>query len=458
MIPSLSAPIWSDRLLVHYAGHAASGLACQGKPAMLKSAQFTHWKPFRYVTFCMLTAFLLLSVTVTTSRAGDIVLGMSAALSGPTKDLGCKLYQGAMLYIDHINNQGGVAGNTIKLLTLDDEYTPEPTIANTIQFVEQDNVFCLFNYVGTPTVTRMLPLLTKYQSRPLFLLFPFTGANALYQHPYQHRIIQFRTSYDAEIRALIDVFIHKGYSRFAILYQTDAYGRSGWQSVTNTLREQGLTMVGQASYPRGKQFQENFHSQAFFLKKTHPDVIISIAASEAAAGFIRDARDLDLDVPIANISFVDPDTIVTLLGSLTPPAGKDYFKNLINSQVVPFFNNPTLAAGREFMELNRLAQKNPADDTVSGNTQGSYAPGPISFEGFLNAKILITLLTKMGPSPRAVDIPKAFARLEGTDIGIGAPLHVDTNTCQIKNQVYFITFPNGTTAPADPITIRDTIQ
>lgn len=405
-----------------------------------------------------MTAFLLLSVTVTASSAGEIVLGMSAALSGPSKNLGCKLYQGSMLYIDHINNQGGVAGNTIQLLTLDDEYTPEPTIANTIQFVEQNNVFCLFNYVGTPTVTRMLPLLTRYQGRPLFLLFPFTGANALYEQPYQHRIIQFRASYDAEIRALIKIFIHRGYSRFAILYQTDAYGRSGWQSVIDTLQEHGLTLVGQASYPRGKQFQENFHSQVFLLKKNHPDVIISIAASQAAAGFIRDARDLDLDVPIANISFVDPDTLVSLLGSLTPPSGKDYFNNLINSQVVPFFKNPTLAAGREFLELNRLAQKESAETPVPGGTQGCYAPGPINFEGFLNAKILAALLTKMGPSPRAADIPKAFALLEGTDIGIGTPLHVDTDTGQIKNQVYFITFPNGTIAPADPITIQDTIQ
>ncbi|MDD4650474.1 MAG: ABC transporter substrate-binding protein [Desulfoplanes sp.] len=415
-------------------------------------------KRWRKFLFCSVTLLLLNSCTVLPAISKDIVLGMSAAFSGPSQDLGCKLYGGAMAYIRYINEQGGVAGNALKLLALDDGYNPEPTIANTIQFVEQNNVFCLFNYVGTPTVTRMLPLLTKYQARPLFLLFPFTGANALYEQLYRHRIFEFRTSYDAEIRALIDMFIKKRCSRFAILYQTDAYGRSGWQSTVHTLKEHGMTLVAQASYPRGKLFQGNFHSEVSLLKKHNPDVIICIAASQAAAGFIRDTRDLGLNVPIANISFVDPDTIASLLGTLQPKKRTNYLQNLINSQVVPFFSDPSLPAGREFMELNRLFQKQGMQTTMFKACQTCYSPGPISFEGFLNAKILVELLKRMGASPRAQDLPEAFAKLEGLDIGIGAPLHVDTNTNQIQNQVHFITFANGTIAPIDPTSFQGIIQ
>jgi ABC-type branched-subunit amino acid transport system substrate-binding protein len=89
----------------------------------------------------------------------DIVIGMSAAFRGPTRGLGIELYRGAMAYIDHVNNTGGIDGRKIIVQAYDDGYNPIPAIENTISLIETDNVLLLFSYLGTPTITRVLPLL-----------------------------------------------------------------------------------------------------------------------------------------------------------------------------------------------------------------------------------------------------------------------------------------------------------
>ena len=63
--------------------------------------------------------------------AGDIVINMSAAFTGPSKDLGIELYRGAMAYLEHINRHGGVHGNRIVIKAYDDGYDPIPAIHNT---------------------------------------------------------------------------------------------------------------------------------------------------------------------------------------------------------------------------------------------------------------------------------------------------------------------------------------
>ena len=106
-----------------------------------------------------LLVFFCLALDATESaRAEDIVLGMSAAFTGPSQGLGIELYRGSMAYFEHINSLGGVHGRKIVIKAYDDGYNPGPAIQNTIRLIEKDNVLALFNYVGTPTTTRCLPV------------------------------------------------------------------------------------------------------------------------------------------------------------------------------------------------------------------------------------------------------------------------------------------------------------
>ena len=120
---------------------------------------------------------------------------MSAAFSGPSRGLGTELYRGAKSYFNHINENGGVNGRKIALKLYDDGYQPDPCVQNTVKLMLEDQVFLLFGYVGTPTVTRVLPMLKKFQDQQVYLFFPFTGAQPQREPPYGDFAFNLRASY-----------------------------------------------------------------------------------------------------------------------------------------------------------------------------------------------------------------------------------------------------------------------
>jgi len=266
-----------------------------------------------FCTIFFLCATFWLNISV---HARDIYLGMSGAFTGPTRSLGIELYRGSKAYFDFINDLGGINGNKIYIKTYDDGYNPDPTLINTINLVEKDKVFLLFDYVGTPTTTRILPLLQKYSSKHIYLFCPFTGANPMRQPPYNKFVYNLRASYNQEVTALVDNFVALGIKKIGVFYQIDAYGRGGWQGIRKALHKYGLEVEAEATYLRGAKFTDSFVEQVNIFLEKGVEAVICISAYAAAAGFIRDARDLGLDVPIANISFVDAESQSELLFDL----------------------------------------------------------------------------------------------------------------------------------------------
>ena len=245
--------------------------------------------------------------------AEDIVIGMSAAFTGPSRALGIELYRGSMAYLEPVNRMGGIHGKKIVIRAYDDGYNPAPAIRNTIKLIDDDDVFLLMNYVGTPTVTRVLPLLKHYQKRHVYLFFPFTGAQPQRQPPYSDFVFNLRASYQNETEGLVDHFVRLGRSKIAVFFQADAYGRGGWEGVKDALTRHGLTINSEATYRRGTEFSASLKQQVEILKAAGPDAIVSIGSYAACAALIRDARDSGWKVPIANVSFVGSETMADLL-------------------------------------------------------------------------------------------------------------------------------------------------
>src|SRR5437667_422109 len=90
-----------------------------------------------------------------------ILIGVSNVQSCPTRSLGQQLMQGSMSYFTMINEGGGIHGRKITVVLKDDKYEPDPAIQNTNELITKDKVFFLFDYVGTPTLTRVLALLRR---------------------------------------------------------------------------------------------------------------------------------------------------------------------------------------------------------------------------------------------------------------------------------------------------------
>jgi ABC-type branched-subunit amino acid transport system substrate-binding protein len=332
----------------------------------------TCLRPRTVFGLCVATALLLPGAAPAQEK---LVIGMSAAFQGPSRGLGIELYRGAMAYIDDVNRSGGIHGKRLVIKAYDDGYNPTPAIDNTIQLVEKDKVFLLFGYVGTPTVTRILPLTKRYRDQSVFLFFPFTGAEPQRQPPYDQFVFNLRASYQEETEGLVEQILAIGRKRIAIFYQIDAYGRSGWDGVRRALAKKKLHIVAEATYRRGTAFQDSLSKQVDILRQARPDAIISVGAYAACAAFVRDARDAGWNVPIANVSFVGSENLLGLLVSAGKAAGKDYTVNLINSQVVPSYLNEALSAVWEYRELmERYQPQGPA-----GVADPAYTPLRFSY-------------------------------------------------------------------------------
>ncbi|MDD2176570.1 ABC transporter substrate-binding protein [Acidovorax sp. D2M1] len=289
---------------------------------------------------------------------GRIVLGQSAAFTGPAAQLGVQFNQGAKLFFDQINAQGGVGKRLVEIRTMDDGYEPDRCAENTRKLIA-DEVFALFGYIGTPTSLAALPLFTK-EKVPFF--GPFTGAEALRQ-PFNRLIFHVRASYYDETALIVRQLTNLGLKKIAVFYQNDAYGKAGLDGVTRALAELKLTPVATATVERNST---DVKAAVDKLVPATPDAVVQITAYASAAAFVRAARKAGFGGTFYNVSFVGTQALADELGK--DGAG------VVVSQVVPSPYQPSRQITREFLE----AIKKGGD-----KVQPNYS----SMEGYLAARV-----------------------------------------------------------------------
>ena len=371
----------------------------------------------------------------------EIVLGVSAAFSGPSRGLGIELYRGANAYFEHINRAGGIRDRKIVLKTYDDGYQPNPAVRNTMTLVLQDQVFALFGYVGTPTVTRVLPMLKKFQERNAYLFFPFTGAQPQREPPYGNFAFNLRASYRQETAGLVDNFVSIGNKRIGVFYQADAYGRSGWAGVRRAMSRHGLQMVGEATYRRGAKFSGSMRRQVEILKQSNPSAVICIGSYAACAAFLRDAVDLGLEVPIANLSFVGSENLLKLITEGRQDSQR-YTNLLVNSQVVPSYEDASIPAVKQYRELMDRYDPQPPPHLLKEDYT-SFSRSFVSLEGFLNAKLMVEILQRLGDQPDRDKLEDAVLTIRNFDIGIAERVSFGPDQRQGLQQVYYTVVESG---------------
>src|SRR5262245_12783116 len=91
----------------------------------------------------------------------EVVIGMCNVSSGPAAALGTGIRRGSMAYFAKVNAAGGINGRKIRVIAYDDGYEPKNTVAQTRKLVNEDKVFALFGYVGTPTSTAVMPIIAE---------------------------------------------------------------------------------------------------------------------------------------------------------------------------------------------------------------------------------------------------------------------------------------------------------
>lgn len=397
------------------------------------------------MAYCMRMWWLVYVVILCSGKAfatePPIYLGMSAAFSGPSRALGIELYRGAMSYLEKVNAQGGVNGHKIIIVPYDDGYDPLPTITNTIRFVEQDDIFALFSYVGTPTVARILPLLRKYSDRNIRLLFPFTGAQPHRKPPYDAYVCNFRASYQQEAEALVSLFLRMGRKRIAVFYQVDAYGRDGWNGVRKVLSKHGMRLTVDAAYRRGAEKQSDFALQAKRVTQSGADAVICVGTAAACASFIYEFRKIDEFSPVATLSFADSSELMRLLAFWENKKGGSCRGRVICTQVVPALTQrtPLMQEYRASMDAMTTA----VPDHLLKRPYEKRQYSPVSLEGYLNARLLVEIMRNLGDEPQRKDLPAALAAVKNVDIGVGHPVSLSFGGRAAMKEVYILSAENG---------------
>ena len=105
--------------------------------------------------------------------ATEIKIGQTMPYSGPVSAFGA-LGKGEVAYFKMLNEQGGINGRKINLISLDDSYAPPKTVEQTRRLVESDEVALIFSSIGTAHNTAIAKYL---QGKNIPQLFVGSGAS-----------------------------------------------------------------------------------------------------------------------------------------------------------------------------------------------------------------------------------------------------------------------------------------
>jgi branched-chain amino acid transport system substrate-binding protein len=347
----------------------------------------------------------------------EIVLGMSAALSGATADLGRNMMQGLQVGFDRTNRYGGIHGRRLRLVALDDGYEPARTVPNMRQLIEKENVLAIVGNIGTPTAIAAVPI--AIGEKTLFFA-GFTGSDALRRDPPDRYVINYRASYTEEVTAMIDALIEKGGLRaedIAFFTQADGYGDSGFKDVMMTLRRHGLAdenAVLRVKYKRNTLAVEDAVASVLLANRT-PRAVVMVGAYAPCAKFIRLCRESGIDPLFLGVSFVGSSSLATALGNTDA--------QVIVTQVVPHPSDPTLPLVAEFQADLR------ASDPAA-------VPTFTSLEGYIAARMLAIALDRIDGPPTRENIVDALEKLGRFDLGIGEELRLDAGDHQACHRVW----------------------
>jgi branched-chain amino acid transport system substrate-binding protein len=347
----------------------------------------------RHFTKMLLGASLALAAGLALAENGvsdnSIVIGQSAALSGPASALGTAMRDGALAYFDAVNADGGVHGRQIVLKTVDDGYDPARAGPNTGQLVDKDKVFALFGYVGTPTSNAAMAWVDKGDV-PFFA--PMTGAQSL-REPVNRNVFNIRDGYADETEKIVEHLDAIGVKQIAVLYQDDAYGKAGLEGVTQALKKRKQDVFVTATVARNSV---EVAAAVAKMKAAKPHAVIMISAYKSSAAFIRAMRKGGDSVPFFwNVSFVGSQALMDELG---PEAS-----GVMISQVMPSPWDEKIAVVKEYRKLY----------LAKAGREPDYA----SLEGFIGAKVFVEGLRHVKGEVTRKSFTHALETMGATNLG-----------------------------------------
>jgi ABC-type branched-subunit amino acid transport system substrate-binding protein len=314
---------------------------------------------------------MLWAVLAASAARADISIIQSLPLSGSQAATGRALNAGARLYFDWLNLDGGINGETIRLVARDDEQKIEQTLRNVRDMAKIDNPLAVLTVVG-----------------------PATGASSMTGDPL---VFPIKASYRQEMDKMVGALVTIGVTRIGVLYQDDALGKEVLAGVERTLRPHRLAIATTASYPRNTAAVQPAVDK---LLAADVQAIFLGATAEPAAQFIKQYRARGGGAQLLGLSSIDP-------GILLKVAGIDAVRGYSLALVMP---NPGKSVNPVIREFNRARTAVGAKDVE---------PSFRAVEGFVAAKVLAEAVRRAGPKPTRDLVRRELANLRNFDVGGG---------------------------------------
>jgi branched-chain amino acid transport system substrate-binding protein len=265
----------------------------------------------------------------------SILLGGTAAISGPESAYYAPVAKGAQAYFAYVNAHGGVNGRKIDYKVADDAYDPAQTVQATRQLVQQDGVFAIFNSIGTEHMIAVRPFLNQLKVPQLFVgsgSRQILGGRAKY--PWT---MAFLPSFYGEGKLYGRyVAAHTPKARVAVLYENDDYGKDLRDGAKAGLGAKAK-IVGTASY---ELTDADMSSQIASLKATHADTLLLFALPKQVIQAFLAAHKLGWQ-PHYFVSAVSIDPFV--MGVIAASAGKKTTEGAVSSGFLKVATDPALA-------------------------------------------------------------------------------------------------------------------
>ena len=338
-----------------------------------------------------LLATVLLAVTTAALPArAQILIGQTAGHTGAVAATVQEATAGARLLFDAVNARGGIGGQKLELVVLDDGFDPQRAADNAKALIDR-GVITLFLTRGTPHNQRIMPLLTEFK---VPLVGPSTGAMVLHEpvHPWLFNV---RATYQREAERSIKHLLATGVSRIALVQVDDSFGQD---AAAGALRGfgAGLKPVVHDTYDRTKP---KFDTIVKRLVAADTQAVMFIGSGTAVVEGMQALRAAGSRAQLLTLSNNASAGFIKALG--------DHARGVVVSQVLPGERTLGVPLVKEAHDLARA--------------RGADAPEitPALLEGFASAKVLAEGLRRAAASGalNRAGLQRALESLKNYNLG-----------------------------------------
>jgi branched-chain amino acid transport system substrate-binding protein len=360
-----------------------------------------------HINGCLLCAGAMLALTSTITPTiaqkaygpgvsdTEIKIGTTTPFSGPASAYSAGAVS-ATAYFQMINEQGGVNGRKIALVSLDDGYSPPKTFEQTRRLVEQDGVAFIFSSLGTPTGV----VVHKYlNEKKVPQLFQASGATLWGDPEHFPWSIGWQPNYTTEGGIYGRYLLHtRPDAKVAVLYQNDDAGRDYVHGFKLGLGEAAAKqmIVAEVSY---EVTDPTLDSQIVTLQGSGATVLFNNSTPKFAAQAIRKVYDLGWKPTQYLMS------VATSVTAVMEPAGFEKGQGIITAAYLKDPNDPQWSDDSAYKDWLAFMKKYDPD----GNLGDSF-----NVYGYSAVQTLVQVLKQCGDDLSRENIMKQAASLDMT--------------------------------------------